>query len=66
VADPPRYLEKPDTNRRWVKALVIVAIVVVLIVAIVMVADGGGHGPSRHTGGDTPPSVVHTQPFQHQ
>jgi hypothetical protein len=66
VADPPRYRDKPETIRRWVKALVIAAIVVLLIVVVMMVAGGGDHGPSRHKGGDTPSSDVHTPPFQHQ
>jgi hypothetical protein len=67
VGHSPRNLDKPDPTRRWVKALMIATIVVLLIVVVMIVAGGdGGHGPSRHRGGDTPPSSVHTPPFQHQ
>ena len=41
---------------RWVKVFGIIAPVVVLLVAIMLLTGGGGHGPGRHTGGDTPPS----------
>jgi hypothetical protein len=48
MADPSRYPDsKPETTRRWVKVLVIIAILAVLLVVVMMVA-GGQHGPSRH------------------
>lgn len=39
---------------RWVKAFGIVALVLILLVVVALVAGGGpgGHGPSRHAGGD--------------
>jgi predicted PurR-regulated permease PerM len=48
VTDPSRYADsKPETARRWVKVMVIIAIIVALLVGV-MLLIGGGHGPSRH------------------
>ena len=55
-----------QTTPRWVKVAGIVALAVVLLAVIVLVTGrGGGHGPGRHTPGDsghTPPTGAHTQP----
>ena len=48
MADPSRFGDdKPDTGRRWRKAIVIILVVVVLL-AIVMLVVGGGHVPQQH------------------
>ena len=48
MADPSRFRDdKPDTARRWGKAIVIILVVVVLL-AIVMLVVGGGHVPQQH------------------
>ena len=51
----------PDPEPRpgtplWVKVFAIIALTVIVLFGIVMLTGGGGHGPGRHTGGDTPPS----------
>ena len=44
---------------RWVKVFGIIALVLVLLVGILLLAGGpGGHGPGRHTDGQTPASNV--------
>ncbi|MPZ65988.1 MAG: hypothetical protein GEU83_10870 [Pseudonocardiaceae bacterium] len=75
MADPLPYSDSGDetgvepergssmSTPRWVKVFGLITIVVVLLVVIVMVADGGSHGPGRHTpSGDAvgrpPPSSV--------
>jgi hypothetical protein len=50
MADPLRH---PDTRRRWLKVLAVIALLVIVLVVVVMLAGGGGsggHGPGRHTG----------------
>jgi ferric-dicitrate binding protein FerR (iron transport regulator) len=54
MVDPLRHPDpRPDTRRRWLKVLAVIALVVILLVVVVMLAGGGlgGHGPGRHTGG---------------
>jgi hypothetical protein len=49
VTEPSGYPDpKPDTTRRWVKAVVIIAIIAVLLVVVMLLIGGGGHGPGRH------------------
>jgi hypothetical protein len=45
---------------RWVKVFGAIAVVVVVLVVVVLLIGGGpgGHGPGRHTGGQTPPFNV--------
>jgi hypothetical protein len=47
VTDPSRDpYSKPDTARRWVKVVVIIAIVVALLVGAMLLI--GGHRPRPH------------------
>ena len=51
----------PDPEPRpgtplWVKVFAIIALTAIVLFGIAMLTGGGGHGPGRHTGVDTPPS----------
>jgi uncharacterized membrane protein YdfJ with MMPL/SSD domain len=50
MTEPARTPDsEPDTARRWVRVVMIVAVIAVLLVVVVLlIGGGGGHGPSRH------------------
>lgn len=51
--------ESTTATPRWVKVFGIIALVVVLLFIILRFTRGpGGHTPSRHFGGQAPPSGV--------
>jgi hypothetical protein len=53
VPAPPNRGSTGGTPR-WVKVFGVIAVVLVLLIGGLMLFGGGGHGPGRHLGGDTP------------
>jgi hypothetical protein len=50
MTEPSSYRDpEPDTRRRWVKVVAIIAIIAILLAAVTLLIGGSGvHGPSRH------------------
>ena len=62
--DPIEARQEAPGMPRWVKAFVAVGIVLIALLVVTQFV-GGGHGPGRHGGGDTPSSTEHVPPPEH-